>query len=170
MTATALQLLISIATILCSGVISAIVTHRLSTGRAEREFRRKKLEELYIAVHTYCNKLFTANIMWPRVMRGEIDYNQGLDIFIENNSEKDNSADTAVMLINIYFPELRPALDLILRRRDQINRITSDFKRTYQRGEPCESFLGPLLGELSAIDTDEKRLTDELFRISQAVK
>src|SRR5438105_6769249 len=113
MTATELQLLISIATILCSGVISAIVTHKLSTGRAEREFRRKKLEALFMAVHTYCNKLFTANLMWPRVMRGEIDYNQGLDIFIKNHSEKDDSAEIAIMLINIYFPELRPALDLI---------------------------------------------------------
>lgn len=112
MTGTELQLLISIATILCSGVISAIVTHKLSTGRAEREFRRKKLEELFMAVHTYCNKLFTANIMWPRVMRGEIDYNQGLDIFIKNNSEKDNSADTAVMLINIYFSRVASSFRL----------------------------------------------------------
>ena len=87
----------------------------------------------------------------------------------EDRPHKDNSADTAVMLINIYFPELRPALDAILQRRDQINRIKSDFKRTYQQGEPCESFLGPFLGELGSIETDEKRLTDELFRISQAV-
>jgi len=77
MTALEVQLIISVATILCSGVISAIVTHRLASSRAERDFRRKKLEELFVAISRYCNKLATANIMWPRVMRGELDYNQG---------------------------------------------------------------------------------------------
>jgi hypothetical protein len=170
MIAIEIQLVISIATILSSGVVSAIVTHKLSTGHAEREFRRKKLEELFMAVHTYCTKLFTANIMWPRVMRGEIDYNEGLDIFMKGHGEKDTSAETAIMLINIYFPELRPGLDAIFQRRDQINRIQSEFKRTYQRDEPCDSFVRPFLAELAAIDTDEKNLTDELFRVSRDVK
>jgi hypothetical protein len=35
MTATEVQLLVSVATTLCSGVVSAIVTHKLSSGRAE---------------------------------------------------------------------------------------------------------------------------------------
>jgi hypothetical protein len=166
MTATEVQLTVSIATILCSGVISAIVTHKLSTSHAEREFRRKKLEELYFAVHTYCTKLFSANIMWPQVMRGEITYDEGNDLIIKNHDRQDKSHDIAQMLVNIYFPELRPHLQAILKRRDQINRIHSEFKKSY-RGEPCHSFLKPFLAELSGIDVDEKALTDELFRISE---
>jgi hypothetical protein len=167
-TPTEVQLIVSLATILSSGVLSAIVTHKLSTGRAEREFRRKKLEELFIAVHTYCNKLFSVNIVWPRVMKGEIDYNQGLELVIKNQGEKEDSGfDAATMLVNIYFPELRPRLQAILQRRDQINQIHSEFKQSYQQGRPCGSFLKPFLAELSAIDADEKALTDDLFRISE---
>lgn len=167
MTATEVQLIISVTTILCSGVVSAIVTHKLSTERAEREFRRKKLEELFFAVHTFCTKLFSANIVWPQVMRGEITYNDGLELIIKNHDRQDKSYDIAEMLINIYFPELLPHLQAILKRRDQINRIQSEFKKSYQRQESCDSFLKPFLTELNGIDVDEKSLTKALFRISE---
>lgn len=62
------------------------------------------------------------------------------------------------MLINIYFPELRLQLEAILRRRDEINQIRSEFKKFYQQhGKPCESFVKPFLVELSDIDLDEMR-------------
>jgi len=170
MTATEVQLIVSIATILCSGVISAIVAHQLSCSRSEREFNRKKLEALFIAVRRYCTKLITANLMWPRVMRGEIDYNQGLDILVKNHSDKDDSAETATMIINIYFQKLIPSFDLILQRRDQINRIHSDFKAAYLRGESCNSFERPFFEELQAIDEDEKKFMNELFKISRSLQ
>jgi hypothetical protein len=75
-------------------------------------------------------------------MRGEIDYDQGLDLFIKVHNEKDESHDTAMMIINIYFPKLIPSFDAVLQRRDQIDRIHSDFKAAYLRGEPCDSFAG----------------------------
>jgi hypothetical protein len=71
MTISGVQLIVSIAT---SGVVSAIVTHFLSTGRAEREFRRKKLEELFMAVHTYCTKLFSANMRWTPIFRPQVSF------------------------------------------------------------------------------------------------
>jgi len=174
MTAIEAQLIISVATIVTTisggGVIAAVVAHKLSSARAEREFERRKLEELFVAVHRYCTKLFAANIVWPRVMRGEIDYNQGLDIFIKNHSKKDENHETAIMIINIYFPKLRQAFDGILHRRDRINNIKSDFKATYLRGNNCGSFERPFLDELKAIDADEKKFMDELFQISRSLK
>ena len=168
MTTTEVQLAVSLATILCSGVISAIVTHKLSTGRAEREFRRKKLEELFFAVHTYCNKLISANLVWPRVMSGEITYDEANELNIKNHDKQDKSYEIAQMLVNIYFPQLRPQLKAILKRRDQINQIRSEFKKIYQqRGEPCESFIKPFVAELKGMEADETALTDELFRISE---
>jgi len=162
-----IQIIVSVATILCSGVVSAVVTHKLSAGRAEREFRRKKLEELYFAVHTYCSKLFSANIVWPRVMRGQITYNEANDLIIKNHDKEDKSHDIAQMLINIYFPKLRPHLQAIMQRRDQINQIHSEFKKTYERRENWDCYVEPFLAELSGIDLDEKSMTDALFRISE---
>jgi hypothetical protein len=171
MTPVEIQLIISVTTILFSGVVAAVVAHKLSSDRAEREFKRKKLEELYIAVHHYCTKLFTANIIWPEVMRGKINYDEALDLSIKNHSENDKSHETTMMMIiNIYFPELLPPIEAILRQRDQINRVKSDFKQAYQRHEVCDSFAQPFLQELKAIDEVENKLTGELFRISRSLK
>jgi hypothetical protein len=167
MTPTEIQIIISIATILCSGVVSAVVTHKLSTGRAEREFRRKKLEELFFAVHTYCTKLFSRNIVWPQVMRGKISYDDANGLIIQNHDKQDKSHDVMEMLVNIYFPELRPHLLGILNRRDQINTIYGEFTKSYKRQENCECYIQPFLDELSAIDTDEKAMTNSIFRLSE---
>jgi hypothetical protein len=164
MTVSGVQLIVSVAT---SGVVSAIVAHMLSTGRAEKEFRRKKLEELFMAVHTDCTKLFSTNLIWPRVMRGEITYDEGNDLLIKNLSDRDKSADIALMLINICFPDLRPSFQTMLQRRDQISQIHSEFKKAYQRGENCDAFVKPFLEQLKMIDTDETALTDRLFRICE---
>jgi hypothetical protein len=162
------QLIISVLTIVCSGVISAVVVHKLATSRAEREFRRKKLEELYSAVHRYCNHLTTANLMWLRVMSGELNYNEGLELLLKQTGHlNDRSHETAVMLINIYFPELRQSFQALLERRDRITGIHSQFKAAYKEKEPCEQFRSPFAQELLGIDADEKAITDRLFKLAE---
>ena len=103
-------------------------------------------------------------------MRGDLDYNQGLDIQIKHNTEKDYNHETATMLINIYFPQLRPAFEAILHRRDEINRIQAVFKAAYKRGTSGEPFVQPFSQQLALIGEDEKKLTDELFLISSKIK
>jgi hypothetical protein len=142
MTPTEIQIIISIATILCSGVVSAVVTHKLST-------------------------LFSRNIVWPQVMRGKISYNDANGLIIQNHDKQDKSHDVMEMLVNIYFPELRPQLLGILNRRDQINAIYGEFTKSHNREENCECYIQPFLDELSAIDTDEKAMTNSIFRLSE---
>jgi hypothetical protein len=171
MTPAEIQLIVSIATITGSGVISVIIAHKLAAGRAEREFRRKKLEEVFMATHRFCITLFTANFIWTKVMAEEIDYNQGLEFFIKNHSGKDNSHhDVAVMLINIYFPELRSLFNSILDRRNRINSLHRDFTEAYKQNLDCISFLQPFQDELKGIDEDEKKFADKLFKISESLR
>jgi hypothetical protein len=163
------QIAVSLATILCSGVVSAIVTQKLSAGRAEREFRRRKLEELFFAVHTYCTKLFSVNFIWVNVMRREMDYNAALKlIIIETNQKEDKSHDIVMMLVNIYFPEMRSKLEAIMQRRTRINKIQADFKKAYIAGLTSDiNFVDPFMEELKGIDDDEKAMTELLFRVSR---
>jgi hypothetical protein len=171
MTGIVVQLIVSILTILGSGVVSAVVAQKLATSRAEREFRLKKLEELYSAVHRYCNHLTTANFMWLRVMSGELNYNEGLELLLKQaQSVNDRSHETAVMLINIYFPELRQSFQALLERRDRIGRIHGQFKAAYKGHEPCEQFRGPFAEELLGIDADEKATTDRLFKLAETTR
>ena len=49
----------------------------------EKEFIRDKLEELYLLQEAWLNALATSYLPVLNVMKGEITYNQALDMFIE---------------------------------------------------------------------------------------
>lgn len=44
------QLMIALATVICSGLVSAIVTYKLNTRKDERLLLRQKLEELNLSL------------------------------------------------------------------------------------------------------------------------
>lgn len=158
------QIIVSVATILCSGVVSAYVTHRLSVGQSEREFRRKKLEELYFAIHTYCIKLFSTNMFQLQAMRGEITINDANQHIIQyHQGKEDKSHDVAQMLVNIYFPKLKPQLAAIINRRDRINQVYSQFRRDGDGTRYAKRFAD----ELKGIDLDESSMADALFRLGE---
>jgi hypothetical protein len=55
-----------LAIILGSGALSAFLTHFLTTGVAEKHFRREKLEQLYLAGRKYCEtSLDSADSVFP---------------------------------------------------------------------------------------------------------
>jgi len=100
-------------------------------------------------------------------MRGKISYDDANGLVIQNHDKQDKSHDVMQMLVNIYFPELRPHLLGILNRRDQINAIFAKFTKSRKREENCECYIQPFLDELSAIDADEKAMTNSIFRLSE---
>ena len=100
-------------------------------------------------------------------MRGEITYNDANDLIIKNHDKGDKSHDVAQMLVNIYFPQLRPHLSKTLQRRDRINQIRSEFKKSYERQENCAHYAKPFWDELLGIDSDEKSMTETIFQISE---
>ena len=162
-----LQIGVNIVAILCSSVISVVLASSMASKRARREFRQKKLEELFLAAYTFTNKLFTHNMVWLRVMQRQLTYDQGNDLVIKNHDKEDKSFDVMRMLVSIYFRELMPHFERILKRRDSINQIVSDWKISSQKGAPSDFSLGALRDELNSIDADEKGLEDDLMRISK---
>lgn len=125
------QLIVSVATIICSGVVSAIVTYKLNSRKDERHLLRQKLEELNLATIRFCTQLDSNFLPYISVMTGKITYNQALDIVLKSNNT-DKNYDIISMIVNIYFPHLSPYLDNIHKARDEGNKIIHDFKRFYQ--------------------------------------
>src|SRR6266700_4180677 len=116
------QILISLLTILFSGLMATIVTHYLATSHQEKQLRRQKLEELYFSMDGFCTVVVSFNAYWPGVMDGKIDYHVALDEQIKSSSDRKNERyhQTAEMLVNIYFPALLPSFDAIMARRDSV--------------------------------------------------
>jgi hypothetical protein len=163
---TYIQIAISIATILGSGVVSAIVAHKFTVSRAEREFRRKKLEELFLAADRYCRHLMTWNMVWTPVMKGDLDYNQGLDVQLQNKDKLTQDYEVIDMLVALYFQELRTDLDKILSRRDKTNEIHSAFRKTYEQQGETEQYIKPFNAQLLQLTSDEKSFKAKVVELA----
>ncbi|MBI5048780.1 MAG: hypothetical protein HZB54_07530 [Deltaproteobacteria bacterium] len=125
------QLILSVATIICSGVVSAIVTYKLNARKDERQLLRQKLEELNLAMLRFCTQLDTNFLPYISVMTGNITYNQALDIVL-NSKDTEKNYDKISMIVNIYFPQLSSNLENIHTARGAGNEVIHDFKRFYE--------------------------------------
>jgi hypothetical protein len=83
------------------GLGAGIITFVLNFWKAERDFRRTKLEDLYLAVHKYTQ---TQTGITLRIQTSQ----PGI---VEELKENLEHADQAELLINLYFPTLQPALE-----------------------------------------------------------
>jgi hypothetical protein len=128
------QIILSLITIICSGVASAIVTYKLNSSRDERQFLRKKLEEVNLAFMGYSRQLCTYFIQHQAVMAGKITFNDALDLTIKGSSDNERHHEKLSMLINIYFPHMSPHVDEIGKCREAGNDIIGEFKAAYLSG------------------------------------
>ena len=86
---TAIDVVLPILTVVCSGVVAALVAHRLSKRREAVALRRQKLEQLYMAYTGFCRLLISHHMPYAEVMRGKITFNQALDITIGTRRDTD---------------------------------------------------------------------------------
>ncbi len=100
------------------------------------ELFREQLEELYIQSNRYLSSLWGHYLPYAKVMNGELTFNQALDMTIERASKKDYDPNRVTMLINMYFPQIKPEFEKIIDIRNKLNRIIDKFKAQYKTGTP----------------------------------
>ncbi len=87
--------------------MSAVFTHFLTTGVAEKNFRRDKLEQLYTAASKYVQDSLEDASLYRT--SGQIAASELKD-FEKRREDHDRLFDTCHMLANLYFPELSAEL------------------------------------------------------------
>src|SRR5947209_5211655 len=116
-----LSITISLLTILGSGVISGVVTYKLSANQKDREFRRQKLEECFRAVHHYIITMTTHYLPFIEVMSGRLTFDQANEMIIKEGKRQDRDyAMVSELLITMYFPSLRIHFEALLETRDEL--------------------------------------------------
>jgi hypothetical protein len=156
---TTIQIILSLATIVSSGVMSAIVTYKLNARREECQFRRQKLEEFYMAMSGFCRSLMTHFFTYQGVMEQKTTYNAALDATIEKGTDEKRSCDTTFMLLPIYFPQFQPVFNKLLNCRSTLNAILGEFRESYKAGNPDGTrWLTPFTENLCQIEDIEKQL------------
>ena len=153
--------------------MSAVVVHYLTNAREERDFRRKKIEELFLALQAWCVTFIAHHVVWPRVMMGEMDYNQALDIQLENPPKSQGKIETVTMLVNLYLPALRPQLQAILKARDEVNKIHAQFRKTYKNIGPHlshEKLVRPFNDAMTQFEQAQEQFNTALFKAAKSTR
>ncbi len=135
MDASLVTLIIGFTTVLASGVTSSIVTYRLNRNRSQVIFLREKAEQLYLSADEFGKAFGSQMLTYFPLLDGKIDFNGMLDMQIEQGSapRKYGGAETMTMLVEIYFPSVRPALEEVWKARTGFNQVTADIKRAWER-------------------------------------
>ncbi len=133
MNSVSISLLISFLTILLSGVTSSVVTYQLNFRKDQTIFLRGKAEQLFLAADEFEKEISSHLISYFPLLDGRIDYNQMLDLQIEQGSKPraHGGAQTLEMLVEIYFPTTRGALAQLWNCRDMLNSLEHEIKRIY---------------------------------------
>lgn len=125
----------TVAAILASGSVAALVSHLL-VGRRERSgLLRQKAEELYVSVEEFEVTWGMQAVMLAGAVRNEITYSQYLDLWNENAKSIDGKTSRKIeMLTRIYFPSIAPKLDALFVVRDEFAKRQMAHQHAYKDG------------------------------------
>jgi hypothetical protein len=163
-------------------LISAYLTNRSNIRRLrlqfeleretkEREFIRDKLEELYLLNEGWLNVFASSNLPFISVMKGEITYNDALDMFIDSNKNRTVDFKRLQMLVDLYFPEIRPAFDQLATARDQVNKIKSEHKRQHKRGNiDGTAYVMPFIEAQQKVEREGSFVREQIIQQSSRFK
>jgi hypothetical protein len=166
-------ILISIATIALSGVVSAFVTYRLNLQREQDIFMRQKAEELYRSFDRYSHDLGMYFFHYFPLLNGLIDYNQHLDEEIKRGSQINDTKDAlseVEMLMVIYFPELDAYLKKYFAVRTELHNFLGRHKQAYKADSITDTkteWSAPFTKHLSQLEVAEKAFKQSIIAEAQ---
>lgn len=102
----------------------------------EHENTRLRHEELYVESRKYLDAMVSYFLPYRMVMKGELTFNQALDMTIQQGQSRDFQPHRVTMLIDLYFPELKPPFDEIMAVRGNLGRLVDGYKQQVKTGDP----------------------------------
>ncbi len=144
---TILMTLLSAASGGAVALISVFLTNRSNTKRLKMQFDHESIqrktellrsrgEELYELTEKWRNAFFGYYLRRSGVMQGKLTYNQCLDMDIKDGKEASSYNFSRIeMLVDVYFPDARPAYDKMMASRAELNKVELAYRRAYEDGD-----------------------------------
>lgn len=139
---------------LMGGVVGGLLGHVLTRRRDELAFRREKLEALYMHVERFGNTLFGAYLPKVYAMKGHATLEAAqrrTSEVLKRKSDPGRDYLQMTMIVNIYFPRLREALQSFLGSRDTLSEVERAFKND-DGARPSAARADELLRAMNAMD------------------
>jgi hypothetical protein len=162
-----IHLVVSISTIVMSGVASAVVTYQLNKHRDERQLRRQKLEELFTALADFKRSFDARNFAIFQWVGNRISPEQSQELQLKYIEKSGDSRAKATMLVGVYFHEFQIALDALEATQNRISETYDQFRTMYRdaHGEAGPRFSERFEGDLHAFEAEYRKLL-EIIRLS----
>jgi hypothetical protein len=109
-------------------LLGVYLTNRRSEQARYADTLRARGEELYSLNAKFLKGLGSYYLRRMSVVYGSITYNEMLDLEIEDLKRNTHDLSRVEMLVNVYFPEARPAYDRLIEARDVLNEIALKHK------------------------------------------
>ena len=170
MTPSQLQsLVIPVLTLLLGGLVASVVSAHLTIRHQRTESLRTKLEAAYEATHHYCNSLGGFFLRSYPLFKGDISVDQDNDLMIANSSDRDATAYLRLeLLVAMYAPSAGEDFADLLKCREAVGELRSDYKRGYVRGEAVRlDLIAPLNERTKQLDQIEKAMKQSIVRAVQ---
>jgi hypothetical protein len=137
----------------------------------QQELLRTRGEELYAVTSAWLRMIVTHHMRKTYVMLGNITYDQAVDLELKADKPLPDF-ERIGLLVDVYFPSVRSAYDVVLAVRDERNEIEMTFDRDYKRNGPSErhkeflpAFGKELLTLEKSVNTLKKQIVESLRSI-----
>ena len=99
------------------------------------EVNRARAEELYVSIRKFCKTMVSDHFPYLRVMKGQFDYNNALDMTLERGEKSNFDPERIYMIADIYYPGLSKKIDDLVELNGKVHDIRETFKKKYEKGK-----------------------------------
>ena len=180
-----IALISSTVTVIVTAIVTLLavwLTNHLNFKHLERKLNfesdekkmfliRQRAEELYELADKWLLGLSIHHLNLYAVMQNKINYNEYLQLTIENGKSSDSNFGRLEMILHLYFPELITKYSEVVKVRDTINIIARDFKAFYEsKNELNESFIKPFNDEGNNLDKVGSNFKDSIVEYIKTIE
>jgi hypothetical protein len=147
---------------------AALVTHLLTSYRADKEYRLQKTEELFNALHGWNKHQRYYYHQYQLIAGGYVDWETGVKAATAESVAMFPYYATVSIIANVYFPCLVPSIEGLDKFHTEVNVVIDRFRESVQKVAPSYETEFERADKRSR---DLRREIDEkVFELARAVR
>jgi hypothetical protein len=147
-----------------------IAQHEHERSLRKDEHIKERAEELYIIVRKWSSTMISDHFHYVRVMRGQLSYNDALDMTLASVEKQKYDPDRMHMICNIYFPVLSSEIKGLLDMNCKLLDIREGFKREYKCGKLKDEKMADFyLNQINVLIEDAYKLEHQVINVIKSV-
>jgi hypothetical protein len=179
---------ITLITALCSGLVggsvalvSVYLTNQANAARLKlqiesearqrkNELLRERGEELYELFNNWMNSFIGFYLRRNAVIQGKLTLNESFELDVKIGKEYPVNFGRMKMLIDVYFPSVRPGYDTVEKRRQELISIEIEHGHAYDSGDTDgERFLKPFINCQKNFEKAGEDLKLQIIEVIRAI-